>query len=240
MALGIGPVKHGRAAFVRASSDVRPTRDLDRVPARPRPRPFTEFAIRVVDVCGALLGLVVTGPLLLLGALAVRLTSPGPVLFWQDRYGRDGVTFRVVKLRTMVVDQSAVIDLTEVEALERRGVLAKSERDPRVTRVGRWLRRTSIDELPQLWNVLHGDMSLVGPRPLLPFMLDPYPNLRRARGVVKPGLTGQWQISARDDNTTALGMMDEDLRYIRERSFVGDVRILAQTLPAVMRGSGAV
>jgi lipopolysaccharide/colanic/teichoic acid biosynthesis glycosyltransferase len=133
-----------------------------------------------------------------------------------------------------------VIDLVEVEALEREGVLSKSENDPRVTRVGKWLRRTSIDELPQLWNVFRGDMALVGPRPLLPFMLEPYPDLRRVRCAVRPGLTGLWQVSKREDNTSALSMAREDLEYVATRSVSGDVRIMARTVPAIVRGSGAV
>jgi exopolysaccharide production protein ExoY len=127
-----------------------------------------------------------------------------------------------------------------VEELERQGVLAKSDSDPRVTRVGRFLRRTSIDELPQLWNVLRGDMSLVGPRPLLPFMLDPFPDLRAARCTVKPGITGLWQISSRDENTNAWSMADEDLAYIADRGVAQDMQILLRTVPAVLRGSGAV
>ena len=150
------------------------------------------------------------------------------MFFWQERCGKDETIFRVVKLRTMVVDHAQVIDLVRVEALERQGVLTKSDDDPRVTAVGKFLRRTSIDELPQLWNVLRGDMSLVGPRPLLPFMLEPYPELRAARGVVKPGLTGLWQVSARDDNTNAWSMAREDLEYVATRSVAGDMSIMLQ------------
>ncbi len=193
-----------------------------------------------MDAIGSAVVLVLVSPILAVTALLVRLTSRGPALFWQDRYGRNETTFRVVKFRTMVVDQAAVIDLGAVEALEQQGVLTKSEGDPRVTPLGRWLRRTSIDELPQLWNVLRGDMALVGPRPLLPFMLDPHPDLRRDRCAVRPGLTGLWQVSMREDNTTAWSMANEDLEYIRTRSVLGDVKIMARTLPAIVRGSGAV
>jgi lipopolysaccharide/colanic/teichoic acid biosynthesis glycosyltransferase len=206
----------------------------------PRPRPVTDAAIRAIDVAGAAVALVVLSPVLVIAALLVRLTSKGPALFRQDRYGRHETRFQVVKFRTMVIDQGAVIDLASVERLERQGVLSKSAGDPRVTRVGRWLRRTSIDELPQLWNVLRGDMGLVGPRPLLPFMLDPYPELRRIRCAVRPGLTGLWQVSAREDNTSALSMADEDLEYVATRSVRGDLQIIAQTIPAIVRGSGAV
>ncbi len=203
-------------------------------------RPVTDAMQRVIDVVGSAVLLVLVSPVLLAAALVVRITSRGPAFFWQDRYGRDEALFRVVKLRTMVVDQAKVIDLVRVEELERVGVLSKSENDPRVTAFGKFLRRSSIDELPQLWNVLRGDMSLVGPRPLLPFMLEPYPELRRVRCAVRPGLTGLWQISKRDDNTNALSMADEDLAYIESRSVGNDFRIMLRTIPAILRGSGAV
>jgi exopolysaccharide production protein ExoY len=211
----------------------------DTAVAMPR-KPVVDALRRGLDVVVAAVLIVLTAPIVLVAAVAVRLTSAGPAFFWQDRYGRNESTFRVVKLRTMVVDQGAVIDLAEVEAAERDGVLTKTDDDPRVTRIGRVLRRTSIDELPQLWNVLRGDMALVGPRPLLPFMLDPYPALRRSRCVVRPGVTGLWQISRREDNTSALSMAAEDLDYVATRTVGGDVRIMVATVPAILRGTGAV
>jgi exopolysaccharide production protein ExoY len=195
---------------------------------------------RMIDVVGAGLLLVLFSPVLAAAAIAIWITSRGPVLFWQERVGKGERVFMVVKLRTMVVNHAQVIDIARVEALARDGVLAKSEDDPRITRVGRFLRRTSIDELPQLWNVLTGDMSLIGPRPLIPFMLAPYPELRRVRCTVRPGLTGLWQVSTRSDNTTALAMADADLEYIATRSLRGDLSILARTVPAILKGSGAM
>ena len=195
---------------------------------------------RMIDVAGAGLLLVLFSPVLAAAAIAIWITSRGPVLFWQERVGKGERIFMVVKLRTMVVNHAQVIDIARVEALARDGVLAKSEDDPRITRVGRFLRRTSIDELPQLWNVLTGDMSLIGPRPLIPFMLAPYPELRRVRCTVRPGLTGLWQVSTRSDNTTALAMADADLEYIATRSLRGDLSILARTVPAILKGSGAM
>jgi exopolysaccharide production protein ExoY len=195
---------------------------------------------RVIDVVGAAVLLVLVSPVLLAAAIAVWVTSRGPVLFWQERVGKDERIFMVVKMRTMVVNHAKVIDIARVEALAKDGVLAKSENDPRITRVGRFLRRTSIDELPQLWNVLTGDMSLIGPRPLIPFMLAPYPELRRVRCMVRPGLTGLWQVSTRSDNTTALAMADADLEYIATRSLRGDLSILVRTVPAILKGSGAM
>ncbi len=227
------------SAVVVRNSEADPVDDFARL-VPPRPRPLTDAAKRVMDLAGAAIALVVFSPVLVGAGLLVRLTSKGPALFRQDRYGKDETRFQVVKFRTMVVDQGAVIDLASVERLERQGVLSKSDDDPRVTRVGRWLRRTSIDELPQLWNVLRGDMGLVGPRPLLPFMLDPYPELRRIRCTVRPGLTGLWQVSKREDNTSALSMADEDLEYVTTRSVRGDLEIMVQTIPAIVRGSGAV
>ncbi len=207
------------------------------LPAR---RAHADGAKRVMDIVGAGTALILLSPVLAGAAVLVRLTSRGPALFWQERYGRGEKRFRVVKFRTMVVDQAAVIDLVAVEAREGQGVLTKLQNDPRVTRVGKWLRRTSVDELPQLFNVLRGDMTLVGPRPLLPFMLDPYPELRRHRCAVRPGLTGLWQVSQRAANTTALAMADDDLAYVEQQSLALDLRILVRTLPAVVRGSGAV
>jgi len=195
---------------------------------------------RLFDIVASGSLLVVVSPLLAVAALAIRLTSRGPVLFRQERVGAEEQPFAVLKLRTMVVDQERVVDLTQVQALEREGVLTKFEDDPRVTRVGRVLRRTSVDELPQLWNVLVGEMSLVGPRPLLPFMLEPYPALRRARCAVRPGLTGLWQVSQRNDNTTALGMAAADLQYISEPSVRQDALILLRTVPALIKGTGAM
>ena len=229
-------IASGDATSMPKIAATAPVSELGPVPKRP----ITDSVRRLMDIVGAGLALVLFSPILLVAAALVRLNSKGPALFWQERYGKDETIFRVVKFRTMVVDQGAVIDLVKVEALERQGVLSKSENDPRVTRVGKWLRRTSIDELPQLWNVLRGDMGLVGPRPLLPFMLQPYPDLRRVRCAVRPGLTGLWQVSRREDNTSALSMAREDLEYVRTRCVVGDVRIMAKTIPAIIRGSGAV
>jgi lipopolysaccharide/colanic/teichoic acid biosynthesis glycosyltransferase len=197
-------------------------------------------AKRLFDLVGAGAILLLVSPVLLAAAIAIRLTSRGPVLFRQERVGRDEDIFLMIKFRTMVVNQAKVIDLAAVEARAREGVLTKMEDDPRITRVGRFLRRTSIDELPQLWNVVQGDMSLIGPRPLLPFMLEPYPDLRRARSMVRPGLTGLWQVSTRSDNTTALGMADADLEYVANHNLRGDMKILWRTVPAILKGSGAM
>ncbi len=197
-------------------------------------------AKRAIDLIGASAILLLVSPILLVAAIAVRLTSKGPVLFRQERVGRDESIFMMVKFRTMIVNQAKVIDIAAIEAKAKDGVLTKMEDDPRITRVGKFLRRTSIDELPQLWNVVQGDMSLIGPRPLLPFMLAPYPDLRRDRSMVRPGLTGLWQVSTRSDNTTALGMADADLDYVANHNLRGDMKILWRTVPAIVKGSGAM
>jgi exopolysaccharide biosynthesis polyprenyl glycosylphosphotransferase len=185
----------------------------------------------------AALALTVLSPVMGLIALAIRLTSPGPVVFRQVRVGRDGAVFTVYKFRTMVVDAER-----HLEALwdlnDGNGVLFKLKDDPRVTPVGRFLRRLSLDELPQLWNVLIGSMSLVGPRPALPDEAERYGRSTARRLLVKPGITGLWQVSGRSD----LSWEDSvrlDLYYVENWSFAGDIQILWKTLSAVVRAHGA-
>ncbi|HUO85875.1 MAG TPA: sugar transferase [Thermoanaerobaculia bacterium] len=194
-------------------------------------------AKRAADVVGALALLILTMPLLTSAALLVRLTSRGPAFFVQPRIGHRCRRFPMLKLRTMVEgaerQESAM-------AAERPGrVFFKPADDPRVTRVGRWLRRTSIDELPQLINVLRGEMSLVGPRPLLLSDFDLYPRSAQLRRfAMKPGITGLWQVSGRsrlpDERRIEL-----DLEYVDHWSLGLDARILLRTLPAVASGDGA-
>ncbi|MCA2213854.1 sugar transferase [Jidongwangia harbinensis] len=191
----------------------------------------------LVDRVGALLLLVLFGPLLLGTALCVRLTSRGPVLFRQVRVGRDGREFRIFKFRSMYVDAEA--RLAELRHLnEYDGVLFKMRDDPRVTPVGRWLRRFSLDELPQLLNVLAGQMSLVGPRPPLPAEVAAYADDVRRRLAVKPGMTGLWQVSGRSDLPWEEAVR-LDLRYVENWSLSLDLVILLRTMTAVVRSSGA-
>lgn len=194
---------------------------------------------RGIDVVGAFTLVALLSPLLLAAALAIRLSSPGPVLFRQKRWGRAEQQFLCWKFRTMRVDGDSLVDGAEMGRLQAQGILFKPQNDPRVTRVGAFLRKTSTDELPQLFNVLIGDMSLVGPRPLMVHMLNPFPELRRVRGLVRPGLTGLWQISKRESNETALQMAPYDLEYIRQFNFWMDLRILLRTPVAVVSGRGA-
>jgi exopolysaccharide biosynthesis polyprenyl glycosylphosphotransferase len=175
--------------------------------------------------------------LLVIVASAIRLDDGGPVIFWQTRVGKDGRAFRICKFRTMVVDaEERQAQLTALN--EAGGVLFKVRRDPRVTRVGAVLRRWSVDEFPQFYNVLKGDMSLVGPRPAVPQEVARYGNHMRRRLAVKPGITGLWQVSGRSDLswTEALRL---DLRYVENWSFALDLQIIWKTWSAVIRGSGA-
>lgn len=196
---------------------------------------------RAVDIIGAGLGLMLLFPLLLAISLLIRLSSPGPALFRQTRLGLNGRTFELYKFRTMVVD--AEQRLREIEHLNESegGVLFKVRRDPRVTRIGRILRRTSLDELPQLINVLRGEMSLVGPRPLqlrdclLLARAEPEGFIQRHK--VPPGLTGLWQVSDRSQTGFA-HMIRLDLEYIDRWSLGFDLRLLVQTFTAVIFGRG--
>jgi exopolysaccharide biosynthesis polyprenyl glycosylphosphotransferase len=204
-------------------------------------RPFDRWKLlvkRCIDVAGASIGVVLLAPLMLLTAVAIKLSSRGPVLFTQDRYGYGRRVFRMYKFRTMVVDAESLQPALE-HLNEASGPLFKIQGDPRVTRLGRWLRRTSIDELPQLFNVLRGEMSLVGPRPMAIRDVYQFPEAWLMRRFsVWPGLTGLWQVSGRAhlgyEQWAAL-----DLRYIDEWSLLLDLKIMLQTIPAVLSGTGA-
>jgi len=170
-------------------------------------------------------------------AVVIRMEGPGPVLFRQTRVGKDGQPFTLFKFRTMVVNaEQRRADLSRLN--DSDGLLFKMRKDPRVTRVGSWLRRYSLDELPQFVNVLTGDMSLVGPRPALPGEMISYGEYVRRRLAVKPGITGLWQVNGRSDLP-----WDEavrlDVRYVENWSFVLDLQILWKTWSAVVRGDGA-
>jgi len=206
-----------------------------------------EAAIRALDIAVSLAAMLALAPLMAALWLLVRSTSPGPGVFRQERVGRGMRRFRVLKLRTMYARQSDQIHRDYVAGLARdkadhgpRGLL-KVEADPRITRIGKWLRRTSLDELPQLFNVLRGDMSLVGPRPALPWEAEMWPSVYpeyRRRFDVKPGMTGLWQVSGRS-RLSVEQWLELDAEYVRRRSFGLDLQILARTLPAVFRGSAS-
>jgi exopolysaccharide biosynthesis polyprenyl glycosylphosphotransferase len=192
----------------------------------------------VFDRTVASAALVLLLPMMLALGLAIRLTSPGPVLFRQLRCGRDGRPFTIYKFRSMHVDAEAALDTLLTENERAEGLLFKIRRDPRVTTVGRWLRRYSLDELPQLLNVLKGDMSLVGPRPPLPAEVARYETDVHRRLLVKPGLTGLWQVSGRSDLTWEESVR-LDLEYVENWSLAMDFMIIWKTAFAVMKADGA-
>jgi exopolysaccharide biosynthesis polyprenyl glycosylphosphotransferase len=194
-------------------------------------------AKRVFDVALSVVALVVAAPLLAVSAVWIKVTSPGPVLFRQDRVGRDGRVLQVLKLRTMFVDaEDRLAEL--LSRNETDGPLFKISRDPRVTTAGRWLRKLSIDELPQLWNVIRGDMSLIGPRPALPREVEQWSDELHERLRVRPGITGMWQVSGRSSS----GFEEYqrlDLFYVDNWSILIDIGILLRTVPTVITGRGA-
>ena len=194
------------------------------------------IAKRVLDFVGAAILLVVLSPIFVAIGLAVRATSDGPVLFGQTRVGMNGRRFRVIKFRTMV--QGAEAALAELlDRNEVRGHAFKMTNDPRTTRIGRFLRRTSLDELPQLWNVIRGQMSLVGPRPPLPAEVAGYTVWHRRRLSMKPGMTGLWQVRDRREQEFDR-WVETDLEYIDSWSFWLDLKIIFQTIPAVLSRQG--
>jgi exopolysaccharide biosynthesis polyprenyl glycosylphosphotransferase len=193
---------------------------------------------RAMDIAGAAAGLILLSPLLLLIALAIKLTSPGPVLFRQRRVGRANAVFMMWKFRTMVHGahrmQSDLAHLNEMEG----GHMFKIADDPRVTPVGRILRGASLDELPQLWNVLRGEMSLVGPRPLVPAENDHVLGWHRTRLDLTPGLTGPWQVMGRNA-IPFQEMVKLDYLYVTDWSLWSDIKLLLRTLPVVVGRRGA-
>lgn len=193
---------------------------------------------RAVDVAVSGLGLVLLAPLLLAIGLAVRLTSPGPAIFRQVRVGRFGRHFGFFKFRSMYIDAEARKAALLARNESKAGVIFKMRRAPRVTPLGRVLRRLSLDELPQLFNVLLGDMSLVGPRPPLPSEVREYTLEDRKRLNVTPGLTCIWQISGRSELSFA-EQVRLDKQYIRTHGLWNDLKILVKTVPAILSGKGA-
>ncbi len=204
---------------------------------RPTQRSGRLLAKTVMDRTAGLLLFCAAVPLLALAAAAVRLTSKGPAFFAQQRVGRDGDLFTMWKLRSMVVDAERLRDDLHAQS-DRDGLMFKMHRDPRITKVGRLLRRFSVDELPQLWNVAKGDMSLVGPRPPLPSEYEKYHDATHRRLRVKPGLTGLWQVSGRADLPWEESVR-LDLRYVDNWSPAMDLQILWKTARAVVSGHGA-
>lgn len=207
-------------------------------------RMLSAFAKRLVDIVISAALLVVAMPIMLAAAAMIYLTSRGPIIYTQERCGLHRRSFRILKFRSMVVDADERVDeMSELAEVADMSVVDapafKSAEDPRVTRIGRLLRRTSIDELPQLINVLRGDMSLVGPRPLVPAEVDALsPVEAYRRHSVRPGLTCLWQV-LREDHTTFMERVHLDLLYVSRRSMALDIALMARTPNAILGGSGS-
>ena len=212
-------------------------------PDAPQPHRGQEAAKRLIDFSLSLALIVIVSPLLLLLWCLVRLTSSGPAFFRQERVGRNMRSFTMLKLRTMYVDnhdqihRNYVTHLLSADKPTAAGEngLFKLEQDPRVTRLGAWLRRTSLDELPQLFNVLRGEMSLVGPRPVLPWEAELFEERYRKRFGVKPGISGLWQVSGRS-KLTMREALELDIEYADRQSLALDLSIILRTVPAIFGG----
>lgn len=197
-----------------------------------------DVAKRVFDVIASLMFLAVFSPLYLLIALLVKLEDGGPVFFTQKRVGQFGREFKFYKFRSMCVDAEARLKALLATNQHKEGVTFKMKNDPRLTLIGKWLRRFSLDELPQFFNVLIGDMSIVGPRPPVPREVALYSLPDRRRLAVKPGITCLWQIGGRAEIDFS-GQVKLDVKYIEEQSVWGDIAIVVKTVPAVLSGRGA-
>jgi exopolysaccharide biosynthesis polyprenyl glycosylphosphotransferase len=221
----------------------------DRLIARPlgrRPVMYVEpvhlsgwraVAKRGFDVMASVAALIFVAPVLAVAALLIRIDSRGPVFFTQERVGKDGKPFRVRKLRTMVADAERMLDVLR-DQNDADGALFKMHDDPRVTRVGAFLRRFSIDELPQLFNVLLGEMSLVGPRPALPSEMSSWTEGLQNRLRVRPGITGMWQVNGRS-SASFDDYVRHDLYYVDNWSLLTDIAIVLKTIPVVLLHKGA-
>ncbi len=220
-----------------ALGSLRLLRDEERPEQKPLLGARHRLIKRLMDVVGAAIGLLLSAPLLAVLAVAIKLDSPGPVFYVQERVGASGRVFRMIKLRTMQQNADQQLhELVDLEQLEEPAF--KLRNDPRITRVGRFLRRMSLDELPQFVNVLRGEMSLVGPRPEEVQIVRLYNDRQRRRLAVKPGMTGPMQINGRG-NLTLTQRLDLELDYIEHYSVRQDLRILLRTVPAVLKGQGA-
>ena len=230
--MGLRLTNNSRHAETAAYSSAR----LDRMERDPE-----TGCKRVLDIAVASIALVFVLPLLLTVGLLIRLQDGGRALYVQKRYGRNGRTFRCFKLRSMVLNADERLNeilTTDPEARREWEATQKLTRDPRITPLGRFIRKTSIDELPQLINILRGEMSLVGPRPIVENEINKYGEYYRDYCTVRPGLTGLWQVEGRSD-TTYDERVQLDVKYARTRNFTGDVMIMLRTVPAVLLSRGA-
>ena len=201
-------------------------------------KPVYDCIKRVLDVILSGIGIIVLSPLMLVVTIAVR-SDGGPAFYSQNRVGKNGKIFRILKFRSMCMNADSPEMLEKLAAMnEMDGPAFKIKDDPRITKVGRFIRRTSIDELPQLFNIFMGDMTIVGPRPPLVSEVEQYTDYQKQRLQVKQGLTCYWQCSGRN-HISFDECMELDLKYIRERSLWTDLKILLRTIPAVFSGNGA-
>ena len=210
-----------------------------------KPDSFGRLVKRCIDVAGASVGLVLLSPLMLTVAAVIASTSPGPVIFKQVRLGKGGRPFDFYKFRSMLcntddqIHREYVVGLIKGSNSDAPRQWTKLKSDPRITPVGRFIRKTSIDELPQLWNVLKGDLSLVGPRPALPYEAEKYDSWHLRRILeIKPGVSGLWQVATRHHGTFE-DMVRLDLRYMRDWSLMLDLEIIVKTVTTVLRRDGA-
>lgn len=184
---------------------------------------------RTMDFIFALMGLVLLSPLFLIISILIKLEDPkGSIFFYQTRIGKDEKPFRMYKFRSMVSNAEELLGVL-LDQNEISGAMFKMKEDPRITKIGKFIRRTSIDELPQLWNVIRGEMSLVGPRPALPREVDQYSSYDKLRLSVIPGCTGLWQVSGRN-NLSFYEMVELDLKYIEQRGVITDIKIILHTV----------
>lgn len=196
------------------------------------------FIKRTIDIIGALIGLIVFSPVFLILGLIVKKDSEGPVFFAHKRVGYKGQDIEIYKFRTMVANAEELLDTLPEEQKKEFSENFKLENDPRITKIGHFLRRTSLDELPQLLNILKGDLSIVGPRPVIRKELELYGKYAEKFLSVKPGLTGFWQVNGRS-NTTYEERVKLDMEYIDNRSVLMDIKIILKTFTEVFKGNGA-
>jgi exopolysaccharide biosynthesis polyprenyl glycosylphosphotransferase len=210
---------------------------VNKIKPKVKEKPVYDFIKRAFDLIVSLVALVIASPFMLIIAILIKLNSKGPVLYISDRVGKNGKAFKFYKFRSMCQDADEIYeDLATIN--ETGGPTFKSKDDPRITKVGKILRKTSLDELPQLFNIIKGDMSIVGPRPPMVREVEEYDQKAMNRLAVKGGLTCYWQVNGRS-NIDFNGMVDLDMKYIKERSVWTDIKIILKTVPAVLKGDGA-
>lgn len=198
---------------------------------------FYEFVKRIIDILLSILAIIVLSPIFLIVAIAIKLDSSGPVVYSQTRVGKNEKHFKMFKFRSMVINAEDM--LKELKPMnEMDGPMFKIKEDPRITKIGRFIRKTSIDELPQLINILRGEMSIVGPRPSLPSEVEEFEPWMMERFVVKPGLTCFWQVSGRN-NIPFRKWMELDIKYVKERNLWLDMKLVLKTVKVVFNGDDA-